>query len=464
VTSPADRDLTHWEIAGARVAGTLAKACAVLVTGANPAAAARAAIGIGRAESGRRRVAIGDLVGDVPPLVELVDLEDAHGIVDSFLYGVSLNKVAHPVTGAENLFVLPSGTEPVLTEEIFRSDRWRRLASGFREVGALLLLVAPSDAPGLDDLAAMLDGVVSVGDESGDIAARFPVLATVANRRTVASLRDTMAMPEIEAAEPATGHSAGGRWRRTREEGRAAPIVMPTGEEPSRVPRWLIPALLLVALAIGGGAALWVRDRQARATAAAADAARADSARAAAAASAAAPRDTMPAQVFTIMNPGDSAAAAAFAIEVAKHNTEEGARLGWEQSQRLPGVTWFPLRLSNDPNTWYRVVGGGFATREAADSALSALKATSALAPTASVLRAPLALLVGSQVRPDSVRAHQARFAVAGVHTYALRSEDGTFNVYAGAFETPDQSMFLALALQQLGDVPTLVYRTGRLP
>jgi hypothetical protein len=164
------------------------------------------------------------------------------------------------------------------------------------------------------------------------------------------------------------------------------------------------------------------------------------------------------------MNAGDSATATAFVIEVAKHNTEEGARLGWQQSDRLPVATWFPVRLSNDPNTWYRVVGGGWTSYAEADSALASLKTGAAVAPTATVLRAPLALLVGSGLPMDSVRARTTRYAAAGIHTYVLHQADGTSNLYAGAFETADQSMFLALALQQMGDVPTLVYRTGRAP
>ena len=176
---------TLWQLRGAELArpdGALAGKSAVLIAGRDSDACAHVAIGLGRAESSRRRVAIGDLVGDVEPLVALLDADDVHGIVDSFLYGVSINKVARPVGGSENLFVLPSGSVPVVTEEIFRSDRWRRLASGFREVGALLVLVAPADAPGLDALAAMLDGVVSVGDDRGELAARFPLLASVSER------------------------------------------------------------------------------------------------------------------------------------------------------------------------------------------------------------------------------------------------------------------------------------------
>lgn len=451
MTTPTDnRMTTPWEEAGAHVVGALAGVHAVLVTGRDPDAAARAAIGIGRIESARRRVAIGDLVGDVAPLVALMDADDVHGVVDSFLYGVSLNRVAHPVAGIDNLFVLPSGTEPIVTEEIFRSERWRRLASGFREVGALLLLVAPLDAPGLDTLASMMDGVVRVGDDPGLVRADVPVLATV-------TPLGTQAIIEEPPVEPPSAP------RRSRSRGRA-PVLLPTSGTPEAPrSRWLAPLLVLLALVAGGAGALWMRDRKQAAervavvprdtvTAAAPDTATVTV------------RDTLAMQLVPA-NPTDSARAAAWAIELAKVTTEEGARMSVEQAAQLPAPTWFPYRLGNDPDIqWYRVVGGAWTTRAAADSALAALTAAQSLGLPASVLRAPLALLVSSRLGPDSLRVRAARYTQAGVPVYALRQDDGTHNLYAGAFETPDQSMFLALAVQKLGDVPTLVYRIGRAP
>ena len=39
-------------------------------------------------------------------------VDDPHGLVDSFLYGVSLSRIAYEVPDAGQLFVMPSGTEP----------------------------------------------------------------------------------------------------------------------------------------------------------------------------------------------------------------------------------------------------------------------------------------------------------------------------------------------------------------
>src|SRR5258706_2782184 len=59
---------------------------------------------------------------------------------------------------------MPSGSSPIDHEELLPNPRWRRLSGGFREVGALLLLVVPADAPRLRDLVDTTDGIVIVGD------------------------------------------------------------------------------------------------------------------------------------------------------------------------------------------------------------------------------------------------------------------------------------------------------------
>ena len=120
---------------------------AAIVLGSDPVDAARAALSLARVQARRRRVAVGDLVGELAPIEELAPDEASHGLVDSFLYGVSLTKVAYPVDAAQNLFVLPSGARPLDQDVMFRGDRWQRIADGFGNAGALLMLVVPSDAP-----------------------------------------------------------------------------------------------------------------------------------------------------------------------------------------------------------------------------------------------------------------------------------------------------------------------------
>ena len=83
--------------------------------------------------------------------------------------------------GTENLYVMPSGTDPLIDEEIFRSARWTKLAAGFGEAGALLLLVAPGDSRGLGDLIDQVDGAVLVKDADLPAAPSALLLARVAS-------------------------------------------------------------------------------------------------------------------------------------------------------------------------------------------------------------------------------------------------------------------------------------------
>ncbi|HWE42770.1 MAG TPA: hypothetical protein VG432_09705, partial [Gemmatimonadaceae bacterium] len=156
-------DAAALEDEGRRIGAGVDSLNAIVVVANAPDDAAAVALGIGAVQSHNRRVVIADLAGDTATLTRLVTSDDPHGLSDSFRYGVSLNRVAQPVGASGNLFVLPSGTEPVADEEIYRSDRWRRLVAGFREVGALLVLVAPGNAPALDALIAFADGAVGVG-------------------------------------------------------------------------------------------------------------------------------------------------------------------------------------------------------------------------------------------------------------------------------------------------------------
>ncbi len=162
---------SDWTERGQELGASLDACHAIVVVGADPIATSNVALGLARTQAAKRRVAVVDLIGDAPPLQELVTSEDPHGIVDSFVFGVSLNKIANPVADTPNLFVMPSGSTPIDYDELFPSPRWGRLSGGFREVGALMVLVAPFDAPHMKDLVAFTDGVVIVGENApADIA------------------------------------------------------------------------------------------------------------------------------------------------------------------------------------------------------------------------------------------------------------------------------------------------------
>jgi hypothetical protein len=419
-----------WEAAGSRIGNSLDNAAAVVVVGHDPIATASVALGIGRVQAARRRVAIGDLIGDVPPLRELIVDDDPHGITDSFQYGVSLNKIARQVDPAGNLHVLPSGIEPIVTEEMLRSDRWRRLSAGFREVGALLLLAAPAAVPGIEALIEMVDGVVLVGGAANP-APNAPVLAEVA------------AVARRAAPRPAQHRQ-----------------VVPTPKTSSK--RWIIP--VAAAAAVAAVAVFYGRDYLTRAQPAPppVQTLRRDSAAAS---------DSLPPTVvdssppLAIANPADSASASPFAVQIAMLDTEDGAAMRVHAGGNdFPVGTYAPVTRGADLGTWYRVVTGAYTDRNRADQLLSFLR-TRGLVPQGwgTVIRAPLALQVGSASDTTQAAPMIADLQSRKVPVYALLQRDGSVRIYTGAFEAPEEAELFKDTLKNTKNIDaTLVYRVGR--
>ena len=424
-----------WEDAGRQIASLLGSYVAVVVTSSDPVAAAHVALGIGRAEAQHRRVVIGDLVGDLPPLRSLVSEEDPHGITDSFLYGVSLNKIGYEVAGTDKLYVMPTGTDPVIDAEIFRSARWKRLATGFGEAGALLLLVAGSDATGLSDLVEQTDGVVLVKDADLGAAPSALVLARVA------SPTPTLKIPL---------HRIGARAASWKQH------------------RWFYPALAAIALVLIASVGLAViltrlgqaRPRPTRVVAKPVPAPTPPPPRP--------PPETL--YIAPPANRNDSASAAAFTVELLVANTAEGANLFVRKNgAALPAPAVSPIPIDPERTKWYKVTAGAYARRYQADSLLFALRRSRVLTDSAgTVTRAPLALVVDSVPTQggivDAVRATVQKYTVRGLQVYALMQDDGSALIYAGAFARADQSAELIKTLRGAGLRPMLVYRMGSAP
>ena len=435
-----------WVEEGRRVGERLDDAHLVLILGLDHRQTALAALGIGRAQALRRRVAIGDLLGDAAPLQQLLDNDDHHGLVDCFLYGISINKIARPVAGEGELYVLPSGSEAPRYEEIFTNERWRRLASGFRETGALLAVAAPADAPHVDDVVGFADGIVLVGDAAVP-PGNTPILARV----------NVADVPLASA-------------RGVRLDDVSAPSAMPNGADARRqrrVPRvgafaGLGLAVVLAALGVWLAARPFdrsARPRRSTSTAAGAlptsldSSVRVDSTVAGAAASAA--------RSLTPANPGDSAEAAAYTVALMTMNTQAGAIWWFQTSGRsLPAATFAPVLVQGAP--WFRVLVGAYTSRAQADSLLGALRAKGEVrSGLGDVVNAPYAFLVDS-VTPAAVAGLLKYFADRGQPVYALRQADGSARLYAGAFETREQAALFLESIQASGLRPVLVYRIGR--
>ena len=439
-----------WEDAGRQIASLLGSYSAVVVTSSDPIAAAHVALGIARSEAAHRRVVVGDLVGDIPSLRSLVKDEDPHGITDSFLYGVSFNKIGYPVEGTENLYVMPSGTDPQIEEVILRNPRWTKLAEGFSVAASFLLLVVPSDSPGLSDLIDQLDGAVLVKDVDLAAAPSALVLARVAS--PTPTLKIPLHSLTARAASWKIGERAA-RWRRH---------------------RWFYPSLAAIALvlvAAVGGAIMLARVGETRRSAALLPV-KPVVVKPIPAPTPPPPRP--PPETLYVAPPpnvNDSASAAVFAVELLVANTAEGANLFVRKNgAALPAAAVSPVVFGPERSTWYQVTAGAYTTRNQADSLLLALRNSGIIRDTTgvSVTRRPLALVVDSVPTQggiaDAVTAALDKYAERGLQVYALMQDDGGALIYAGAFATAEQSAPLIRTLRGAGLKPVLVYRTGSAP
>jgi hypothetical protein len=238
MSTPLGPILSMWEAEGNRHAAALDACAGAVVIGERPSTAAEVALGIARVQARRRRVAVADAVGELGPLEDLVPMDAPYGLIDSFFYGVSLNKIAYTVDPARNLIIFPSGAVPIDHEALLGSDRWIKLLDGFRAADGLLLIVAPAESSALSSLIEVMDGVVLVGNVAAAPGTRVlaharlpmiparptpPSVAPIESPRASTSLptpaRPTPAAPQTPVAAPTPSAPP--------PVGRATPISLP---------------------------------------------------------------------------------------------------------------------------------------------------------------------------------------------------------------------------------------------
>lgn len=455
-----------WSEEGRETGGKLDACHAIVVVGSDSIATAEVALGIGRVQARRRRVAIGDLLGEALPLQSLVGNEEAHGLVDSFMYGVSLNRVAYPVAGADELFVMPSGTSPIDYEELFLNPRWRRLAAGFREVGALLVLAAPAHASHLRELVDATDGAVIVGDEVPASLSVAQSLAWIRPRRN-APISVAATLPPAQRSplgvRPIAGEAPRGRRRLAAGAAGAALTLLLAGagfwfaQRPfaaeTKVRRG-VSGTSPAATRITGGAVATVDAARAREV----ERERFLRDSAARAANLAVAPDSFP--VLAPENPGDSASASAYAVVLENTNGLAGAILGLRDRFRSVPAGSYSVDLRT---RYHQLVSGAYPTRAGADSLLLQLRARRVLAPGfGSVTSLPYAFLIEADVDSAAVPQHLARAAARALPIYALRQPNGAAHLYFGAYDSPQHASLAVPAVRKAGYAPKLVYRIGR--
>ena len=416
----------RWEEATRSIAPLLQERSCIVVVGERDDDAANVALALAREHVRSRRVAIVDAVGELPPLQKLLPGDARpHGVIDHFVHGVSLRKVAYPVNREGTMFVLPSGVGPFDYATLLRRERWRRLTMAFRTEGALLCIVLPRDAEGLAGFVEDTDGIVLVGNveypETRHVIARVPAVK--------------------RASADAIGTVAG-----TPRRGLLARVPR---QAPSR--RTAVLAGSVLALVAAGAIFAWARADDPAELRATTDT------------GTAALPPQLPLAGAVAAAKGDSANAAMYSVDLVMLNSLAAANRQLTTLDSIPAATFSPVHLGADSARWYRLLVGAWKDQRQADSALMALRAAGALEMGfGSVRRTPFAVRVIDGVSAAVAKGRASELQGQGFPAYVLERDPGHAAVYAGAFENPSQAMTLLDMLKRAGIDATVAYRIGR--
>jgi hypothetical protein len=428
VAADASSRPTRWDEATRDAAPLLRDRTCVVIVGELDEDAAHAALALAHAHIRTRRVAIVDAVGELAPLQKLLPRDaQPHGVIDHFLHGVSLRKIAQPVNREGTLFVLPSGAGPFEYDTLLRRERWRRMTMAFRGEGALLCIVLPRDADGLAAFVEDTDGIVLVGDveypEARHVIARVPRIGRASADASVVPVAPT---------------ARAGFFSRVTRQARPKRAVLLAGS--------------VFALVAVGALFAWDRGDDAGDAGSGVD-------RQAAAVSAEA---QLAGAVAAAEN--DSASAALYSVDIVMVSslTDATHHLS-DRLAALPAATFSPVRLGADSSRWYRLLVGAWREQRQADSALLALRDAGVLEMGfGSVRRTPFAVRVADGVSPTTAMTRATELRAQGFPAYALGRDGDHAGVYAGAFETPSQAMPLLDMFKRAGIDATVAYRIGR--
>jgi cell division septation protein DedD len=383
-----------------------------------------------------RRVGLVDLCFQQPVLQRRTTGTPDEGIVDAFVFGVSLGHVARePEPG---LHFIGAGTTPSNPDEVFTNDRWQRLARGFRQEGALLLLFIPPSA--LTRLNVELDGVVVLSPTGYDpgsptfpairerVAAGTPLLAVVRTQRASGRVTPPAQTRPSLLFAPRPGPGARGALVAAVS---AAVVLAAAGA-------WLVWGSRVS----GGGGGGTAPARSAP--------------------------DANPPVAPAVVSPSPAASRGDtlfYSVQVAAFNRADQAMVYARDFQEVVGAaTVTPVSLGQQ-GLWYRVLVGSLPTAATADSLLRALWAESLVdRPNGTILRTPQAYALGAF--PDRAAASKAADGLRrrGVAAYIVPAPNGSAQVLCGAFEAPEQALAADSLLRLAGLKGTLVQRMGTRP
>jgi hypothetical protein len=415
-----------------------------------------------------RKVALVDCHVDEPQLHAVVGEPNEEGIVDVFEYGASLSRIAQQQP-EENLYFLPAGTYTPDAAALMGHPRWRRLSAGFRHEDAVMLLFLPAAL--VSAIAPHLDGVVALAPSSAD-AGLTPEIQAAVDRGVplLATVSDTEWTDEDASAAELTGPAARPvlveRPSRPAEEAiepappriraPSQPVFKRPSGQTARVAhvRWGFYAPLLLLVAAAGVASY--RVELGLGDLGLSKLLPVGAGRPGGPATGGAP-DAPPLVPHAV----DSLP---FAVQVSSWT---GLAPALEAADALEGAGFLPivspLRLGDQ--LWYRVYVGPVATQGAADSLRGAVRAAGFDRPLAAVpALVPLSVAVERAVTPGAARAERARLRAAGIPAYVLGLADGSYEVFAGAFQNADQASVLDSLLTSTGRAGRLGPRVGFRP
>ncbi len=382
--------------------------------------AAGAAWDVARAAAqGNRRVALVDLWLEHPTLHEVAGLTPSEGIVDAFEYDVSLTKAAHEV---DHVFFIAAGTVTAHAGDLFANPRWKKLHGGFRSEDALLLLYLSAGA--LARLSTVPDGLIVLSPDGYEPESSIGQGITAAMERGVPLLGVVRERWTGGAVAPPPG--------------RISAAVQPAAQR-----RRARPVVVAVTLAAGaaGGWGLLARGAEQRIAPVAPSPPHA------------APKPRSAANV-----PQPRVDTMSWAVQLAAYARLDRA-LALADRLNADAITPFITPVTTGArrggSVWYRVLAGGYKTRDSA-VAVRARLWEHGLAPRGQgdVLRAPYSYALSGTPTADDLRAR-------GIPAL-VRGGDGRWLV--GAFETPDQATVLENRLKRAGVHATLVTRTRTTP
>jgi len=431
------------------------------------------------AAAGGRRTALVDCFVDSPTLHAVAGAGNDEGIQDVFEYGASLNRIVQQQPQA-NLFFVPAGTYAADAEPLVTNPRWRRLSAGFRHEEALLLLyVAPEH---VHSLAAQPDGMIVLAPQGLDLAVAdapavaeavargLPLLAVVAEHTRQSGQADAAAPPAppapaleeaapVGAAEPAADEQPEAAAVAAVRPRRSATRPLAMLETAPRRRPWLGATVALVVLALA--AAAWIL-RERRLGAGPPSTARDMPSPAAAPVgdSTGRPQPAAPAQAGL-----PSIDTLPFAIQIGTWPSLAAALASADSLERHGARTIVaPIRPPGSRAT-FRVLVGPFGNSTQASLSLRGLRAAG-LVPVGvgDVVSVPLSLQLAAGLTRGTAEDARTKLRAAGVPSFLLGEGDGTFTVYAGAYDAATQAALLQDLLTPTGSAGMLVPRVGYVP